>query len=222
MKKYQVITIVLMLSIIMIPFSLNLSCQYVNSTSIPDCSYKICSTLDKEFSRYKIIGQPDFIFEYPGCYKFFSPGNPTDKNVTKLAFAKDIDDYTKSSLIQVSVMTLEKTNQDSNAYIAIKEFLINAKNNERYDNYSLVEMSSIIVNSINAESATILVHSKADKYYPPMSDIFKQVNFEYKSNLWGILLNCNYQDVSQHMPYFEHVLNTFKIIENTSIVNPLK
>jgi hypothetical protein len=195
-----------------------MSCDNNHINTSTDCSYKIFSTLDKGFRSFKIKNQPDITFEYPGCYKFYYPGTPSNKNAMRFDFIKDIDNYLTNSAIEVSVKQLESTNTVLIVSKTIDIFLEDTKNDRSYDNFSIIERKSILVNEMQRENVTVLVHEKATKEYPEMDVTIKQVVFEQKGYIWIFLLNCNSKDFSLNMPYFDHLLDTFKIVENPPVI----
>jgi hypothetical protein len=199
--------------IFVIPISLTLSCQNNNSTSVSDCSYKIFSTLDKEFSSFKFKNQPNITFEYPGCYVFTYPGTPREKNTMRFDFIKNFGDYLTNSAIQVSIQRLESANTVLSVSEAIDIFIEDTRNYKYFDNFSIIERKSILVNTMEGESAIVLVHRKEKTDYPAMDELIKQVVFEKKGYLWKIQFYCNNKDISQNMPGFDRVLNTFKIMD---------
>jgi hypothetical protein len=199
--------------IILFQIILNLSCNNSDTNKTIDCSYKIFTTQDKEFSFLKIKNQPDIIFEYPGCYKLYYPGTPSNKNTMSFDFHKDLDKYLTNSMIQITIQKLDSTNIPINTSNRIDVFLTDTKNDSKfYDNFTIAERKSILINDVEGESATVLVHSKELTGYPAMDETLREVVFEQQGYLWIFLLHCNSKDIALNMPDFDHVLNTFKIL----------
>jgi hypothetical protein len=203
--------LILFLILPMLLFSIG--CNKPDKSSTEDSIYKTCSTWDKDYSYFKVKEHPDFTFEYPGSFKLIWPGWSTP-GFTEYCFVRDTDNFFLHSTICLFVAEPGDKGTPVDTKSAIDSFLTGPSDKNGYDNYSVIERKSMLVDNIEAESATILINGMKEVNNPPWDAIDRKVIFEYKGLLWRFGIICGANEESNIMPYFDHLLETFRIVEN--------
>lgn len=174
--------------------------------------------------RFKLRGtllheHPLFTFEYPSSftYNYNEDEILLNMRMTLVTFERQVQGFSESfpkTGLTVSVHEPGLWN-DTNARTTI-ENTINYHSSE--PDFFVIERTSTSVAGSNAELLSYSFHQPVREVFgstpiPEYNEIVKFVCFDYQELIWRICLNCVDEELPETEIYFQHVLDTFQIIE---------
>jgi hypothetical protein len=195
------------------------------SPTTESCSYKIF-TLSNDDIRFKLDGyifqeHPLYSFEYPGCYDLVKgPGTDFGKRVTVTMFTRDgqgeLKKITDKSMINVRVMDLGQLNP-----LATIDDLISRQTSDQ--TFKVLERKSIEVNGIQAEYYAFRYTQAAVPFnyttVPSYEVLVRFACMDYKGFRWEIVFNGFEEEDQETSIYYQHLLDTFKILDYITLNN---
>jgi len=158
-------------------------------------------------------GQARYSFEYNSPFKiaeYYVSNNYRHAAVTLTGpTQKEIRDYPS---IQV-IIFFEPDEYSPDAETTLETWLTKASWSSGFE---LWEKSEITIDNITAKQAiysetNILPIDRGGK--EPPGEIWRRVHFDYNGMIWTITLNSNYYTYDSDNEIFEHVLQTFQILD---------
>ena len=197
----------------MILISVVISCSNSDHSSTP--SYTNCT-------RFTLSeGDAHFSFEYPRDYE--ERVTHVDPGWTMMYSARELveeDWVIESSLLMVDVYEAGLLgNPDAEA--ALESEITRIATHEHYIDFEILDRSSVSIAGVKGEQCVF------SYYYPekapsfdegpilklPATIIVRCVYFDHNGYIWGIRLSSTEGLAGEDEAHFEHILETFKILE---------
>lgn len=191
------------------------------SNSAHNCSYKEFA-FHKDDVRFRLGGvileHPLFTFEYPQCFNLIDlnvlPDIVYDARVTEVRFTRQGTGELKLlpvfSSIDVKVYK-PGLYGDTDARTAIEKELSYYENDE---NFKVLERKSISVAGLSAEYVSFSTSMPySNPSIPTHNRLVRLVAFDYAGFVWKIELACFEEEIQETQAYFDHLLDTFRILD---------
>ncbi len=183
-----------------------------------DCDYERFTFRDDDlrFLNKSLLNEhPLFTFEYPSCFREVPLGDDLGNfGITEVSFLRKGTGDLKGLPVESQINIIVKRPSEalgSNAKVAIEELL---KAYENDPNLKIIERGHVSIAGISAEKITISV-SKLDTvgFFTPHNRQMRLVAFDYAGFVWQIQMFVFEEEAEETQPYFEHLLQTFKILD---------
>jgi hypothetical protein len=157
-------------------------------------------------------GQARFSFEYSSAFQLVEYSVSDKYHLAGVTLTgpiqKEIMDYPSIEVI----VNFEPDEYSPDAETTLETWLTKASKSSSFE---LWEKSEIVVDNITAKQAiysetNILPIDRGGE--EPPGEIWRRVHFDYNGMIWTITLNSNYYTYETDNEIFEHVLQTFQIL----------
>jgi hypothetical protein len=205
------------LNAIMVAVLMTMGC----SNSARNCSYKEFA-FQKDDVRFRLGGvileHPLFTFEYPQCFNLIDPNTMPDieydTRVTEVEFTRQGTGELKRIPVKSSIsVRVYKPGLygDTDAKTAIENEL---SGYEADENFKGLERDSISVAGLSAEYVRFSISRLfRDRGSPTHNRLVRLVAFDYAGFVWKIQLVCFEEEIQETQAYFDHLLDTFRILD---------